>query len=70
MKLFVPVERSDGETRVALSPDTAKKLAALGFDVVVESGAGEMSRIPDRQFEAAGARIGKAADAVRTPMSC
>ena len=62
MKLFVPVERSDGETRVALSPDTAKKLAALGFDVVVESGAGEMSRIPDRQFEAAGARIGKAAD--------
>ncbi len=61
MKLFVPVERSDGETRVALSPDTAKKLAALGFDVVVESGAGEMSRIPDSQFEAAGARIGKAA---------
>ncbi len=62
MKLFVPVERSDGETRVALSPDTAKKLAALGFDVFVESGAGEQSRIPDSQFEAAGARIGKAAD--------
>jgi NAD(P) transhydrogenase subunit alpha len=62
MKLFVPVERSDGETRVALSPDTAKKLIALGFDVVVESGAGELSRIPDSQYAAAGARIGKAGD--------
>ena len=60
MKLFVPVERSDDETRVALSPDTAKKLTALGFDVTVEAGAGLHSRIPDAQYQAAGARIGTA----------
>jgi H+-translocating NAD(P) transhydrogenase subunit alpha len=63
MKLFVPLERSDAETRVALSPDTAKKLAALGFEVIVEKGAGELSRIPDAQFAAAGAKVGSAADA-------
>jgi NAD(P) transhydrogenase subunit alpha len=63
MKLFVPLERSDAETRVALSPDTAKKLAGLGFEVIVEKGAGELSRIPDAQFAAAGATIGTAADA-------
>jgi len=63
MKLFVPVERSDDETRVALSPETAKKLTALGFEVVIESGAGLHSRIPDDRFEAAGARIGGAGDA-------
>jgi NAD(P) transhydrogenase subunit alpha len=62
MKLFVPVERSDDETRVALSPDTAKKLTALGFEVAVEAGAGLHSRIPDAQYEAAGARIGTAGD--------
>ena len=47
MKLFVPKEREAGEPRVAASPDSIKKLKALGFDVVVESGAGELSRIPD-----------------------
>ncbi len=62
MKLFVPLERSDNETRVAASPDTAKRLAALGFDVVVERNAGEASRILDAQYEAAGAVIGAAGD--------
>lgn len=63
MKLFVPKEREAGEPRVAASPDSIKKLKALGFDVVVESGAGELSRIPDDAFTAAGASIGSAADA-------
>ena len=62
MKLFVPVERSDGETRVALSPDTAKKLVGLGFEVIVEAGAGTASRVLDAQYVAAGARIGKAGE--------
>jgi NAD(P) transhydrogenase subunit alpha len=61
MKLFVPRERSDNETRVAASPDTVKRLAGLGFEVVVEGGAGEGSRLPDAVFEAAGAKIGDAA---------
>jgi NAD(P) transhydrogenase subunit alpha len=63
MKLFVPRESDPVETRVAASPETVKKLAALGFSVTVEKGAGEGSRIPDEQFEAAGATIGAAKDA-------
>ncbi|KAA0972282.1 Re/Si-specific NAD(P)(+) transhydrogenase subunit alpha [Aureimonas fodinaquatilis] len=63
MKLFVPIERDAEETRVAASPDSVKKLKALGFDIVVEAGAGTSSRIPDEAFVAAGARIGTAADA-------
>ncbi|WP_185983642.1 Re/Si-specific NAD(P)(+) transhydrogenase subunit alpha [Aureimonas mangrovi] len=63
MKLFVPREREGGETRVAASPDTVKKLAGLGFAVTVENGAGEGSRITDDAFEAAGATIGSAEDA-------
>lgn len=63
MKLFVPRETSNLETRVAMSPEVAKKLTGLGFDVVVEAGAGDASRLPDRLFEEAGAKIGKSADA-------
>lgn len=61
--IFVPRETQGGETRVAASPDTAKRLIALGFDVVVEAGAGEHSRITDAEFQKAGARIGGASDA-------
>lgn len=63
MKLFVPREREGGETRVAASPDTIKKLVGLGATVTVESGAGEASRIPDAAFEGAGASIGSEQDA-------
>jgi NAD(P) transhydrogenase subunit alpha len=51
------------ESRVAASPETVKRLSALGLDVVVESGAGILSRIPDEEFAKAGATIGKAGDA-------
>ncbi len=61
--IFVPKEAEGAEPRVAASPDTVKRLAALGFEVVVESGAGLASRIPDEDFKKAGARIGGAADA-------
>ncbi len=63
MKLFVPLERDPGETRVAMSPEVVKKLTALGFDVVVESGAGTRSRILDNSFVDAGATIGQSSDA-------
>jgi len=59
--VFVP--REIDEPRVAASPDTVKRLAGLGFDVVIEAGAGLASRIVDADFAAAGARIGSAADA-------
>ncbi|TKB31132.1 MAG: NAD(P)(+) transhydrogenase (Re/Si-specific) subunit alpha, partial [Mesorhizobium sp.] len=45
--------------------DTVKRLAALGFDVIVETGAGTASRIPDEEFARVGATIGKAGDAAR-----
>ncbi|MER8428990.1 Re/Si-specific NAD(P)(+) transhydrogenase subunit alpha [Mesorhizobium caraganae] len=61
--VFIPRELDANEPRVAASPDTVKRLAALGLDVIVETGAGTRSRIPDEEFAKAGAAIGKAADA-------
>ena len=60
--LFIPKEIDGSEPRVGGSAETVKKLVGLGFVVIVEAGAGTASRIPDRDFEAAGATIGKAAD--------
>ncbi|MEP7454247.1 Re/Si-specific NAD(P)(+) transhydrogenase subunit alpha [Phyllobacterium sp. SB3] len=61
--LFIPKEADASEPRVGGSAETVKKLISLGFSVIVEAGAGILSRIPDREFEAAGASIGKAAEA-------
>jgi len=61
--IFVPKEIDVTESRVAVSPETVKRLAGLGFDVVVEKNAGGRSRIIDDEFEKAGAKIGKASDA-------
>lgn len=63
MKLFVPKESHSEETRVAASAEVVKKLVAAGFDVVVEAGAGDGSRIPDSDFSDAGASVGSHADA-------
>jgi NAD(P) transhydrogenase subunit alpha len=57
MKLAIPKERRAHERRVAVTPDTVKKLIPLGFDVVVESGAGLGSAISDDAFRAAGAVV-------------
>ncbi|WP_457152755.1 Re/Si-specific NAD(P)(+) transhydrogenase subunit alpha [Mesorhizobium sp. P5_C1] len=63
--VFIPRELDANEPRVAASPDTVKRLAGLGFDVVVETGAGTRSRIPDEEFAKAGAAIGKAGDVAK-----
>src|SRR5580698_9306715 len=55
MRLAVLKERRASETRVAATPDTVKRLIALGLTVVVEAGAGAEAAIPDREFAAAGA---------------
>ncbi len=60
--LFIPKEIDANEPRVGGSAETVKKLIGLGFTVIVETGAGTASRIPDREFEAAGATIGKVAN--------
>ncbi|MDI7860470.1 Re/Si-specific NAD(P)(+) transhydrogenase subunit alpha [Rhizobiaceae bacterium n13] len=61
--VFIPREVATDEPRVAASAETVKKIVGLGLEVVVEAGAGLSSRIPDADFEKAGARIGKATDA-------
>ncbi|WP_276120215.1 MULTISPECIES: Re/Si-specific NAD(P)(+) transhydrogenase subunit alpha [Pararhizobium] len=63
--VFIPLETFPGEGRIAASPESVKKLKTLGFDVVVQAGAGTLSRIPDSEFEKAGAAIGSAGDAAR-----
>jgi NAD(P) transhydrogenase subunit alpha len=57
MKLAIPRERFAGETRVAASPEVVKKFVGLGFDVVIETGAGNHSMMTDAEYEAAGAKI-------------
>jgi NAD(P) transhydrogenase subunit alpha len=65
MQIGIPRETRPGETRVAATPETVKKLAASGqHAIIVESGAGIASSIPDDQYVAAGATIGSAAQAL------
>ncbi|MEQ8251401.1 MAG: Re/Si-specific NAD(P)(+) transhydrogenase subunit alpha [Oceanibaculum nanhaiense] len=59
MIVAIPKERRPGETRVAASPDTVKKLIDLGLDVVVEKGAGQAAAMTDEAYKAAGATIAK-----------
>jgi H+-translocating NAD(P) transhydrogenase subunit alpha len=63
MRVGVLRESTPDERRVALVPETAGKLAAGGFDVVVESGAGRAASFPDGLFTDGGASIGEAWDA-------
>jgi NAD(P) transhydrogenase subunit alpha len=57
MILGVPNEKSDGERRVALVPETVARLAAKGIEVRVEAGAGEAVYISDDDYRRAGAKI-------------
>jgi H+-translocating NAD(P) transhydrogenase subunit alpha len=63
MKIGVPAETRLGETRVAATPETVKKLAAQ-HEVIVQSGAGVHAAAVDDAYVAAGARIGTAAEAL------
>ena len=62
MKIGVPKELRDGETRVAASPDMIRKLVGSGLDVMVETGAGTKAMLPDTIYENAGASIGRDAN--------
>ena len=62
MRIGIPAETRAGETRVAATPETVKKLAAK-HQVVVQSGAGVTASVIDEAYVAAGATIGSAADA-------
>ena len=58
MRIAVARETDAGEPRVAATPETVKKMKALGAEVAVERGAGIKSGIPDADYEAAGATVG------------
>ncbi len=64
MIVGIPKEVKDSEYRVAATPEGVRELTRAGHDVVVESGAGLGSALPDEEFEAAGAKIVPDADAV------
>src|SRR6187455_60406 len=53
----VPKEIFPGEKRVATVPEVVPKLAKLGFDVIVQSGAGEGASLSDEAYVAAGAKV-------------
>ncbi|MFQ6370735.1 Re/Si-specific NAD(P)(+) transhydrogenase subunit alpha [Shewanella sp. YIC-542] len=57
MQIGIPREILPGETRVAATPATVEQLKKLGFEVVVEAGAGMLSSFDDAAFEAAGAAV-------------
>jgi NAD(P) transhydrogenase subunit alpha len=63
MRIAVAREADPAEDRVAATPETVKKMKALGADVAVEPGAGIKSGIPDADFTAAGATVSQ--DAVK-----
>ena len=64
MRIGVPAETAALETRVAVTPETAKKLVAQGHTVLVQAGAGVASSAPDEAYRAAGAEIVDAATAL------
>lgn len=63
MRIGVPLETRPGETRVAATPETVKKLISQGNTVVIQKDAGVKASQPDSAYEVVGATIGSAADA-------
>jgi H+-translocating NAD(P) transhydrogenase subunit alpha len=57
MQIGVPKETTLGERRVALVPESCKKLIPLGYTVAVESGAGEAAGFPDAGYQEVGATV-------------
>ena len=63
MRIGVPLETRPGETRVAATPETIKKLISQGHSVLIQKDAGVKASQPDSAYEAVGATVGSAADA-------
>ena len=64
MKIAVLRESAEGETRVAATPETVAKFIALGASVAVVAGAGASARIPDADYQQAGATVTDAVEAM------
>ena len=70
MLIGVPAETLAGETRVAATPETVKKLVAQGHTVRVQSGAGVCASVTDAGFAAVGAEITEAPGAATWCSRC
>src|SRR6185369_14530584 len=57
LKVFVPKEVAPGETRVAVTPETVKRMVKDGLGVTVEAGAGEGAFFGDQVWKDAGATV-------------
>jgi NAD(P) transhydrogenase subunit alpha len=68
MRIGIPAETRPGETRVAATPETVKKLVAAKHQIVVQAGAGVASSITDDAYLGAGALLGSATDALTSDM--
>jgi len=64
MRIGVPLEIKAGETRVAATPETVKKLIGQGHHVIIQKDAGVKASQPDSAYEAVGASIASAAEAL------
>ena len=62
MRIGIPAETRAGETRVAATPETVKKMRASGHQVLVQQGAGAGACVPDAEYQTAGATLVSAAD--------
>ncbi|WP_072779351.1 Re/Si-specific NAD(P)(+) transhydrogenase subunit alpha [Marivita hallyeonensis] len=57
MKIGTPKEVFEGENRVAMTPDSARQLQKLGYDCLIETGAGEKAGFSDALYEEAGVTV-------------
>lgn len=62
MRIGIPLETKSGESRVAATPETVKKLITAGHSLIIQSHAGVKASIIDEAFTAAGANIGSATE--------
>lgn len=68
MRIGIPKESLDGETRVACTPSTVTQLLKLGFEVCVEQGAGMPASLADAAYAKVGAQVGGADDVWSCPL--
>jgi NAD(P) transhydrogenase subunit alpha len=68
MKIGIPTEIKDHECRVAATPETVKKMVALGCQVLVQKGAGEPASVTDEAYKTAGAELVSAKDVYKVDL--
>lgn len=57
MKVGIPAETRPNERRVGLTPSSVRRIVELGYEVIIESGAGESANLPDQMYVEAGAEV-------------